>query len=47
MRKSAGNCLRDISKKHAELVAEELTAWDLSSRKVMQVYKLAGKFIEV
>lgn len=40
-RKSVGNALRDISKKHGELVADELKDWDLSSKKVMQVYKLA------
>lgn len=45
VRKSAGNGLRDISKKHADLVAAELSAWDLSSKKIRQVYKLAGKFI--
>lgn len=45
-RKSIGNALRDISKKYPELVAEELGTWDLSSRGIKQVYKLAGKFIE-
>lgn len=46
VRKSAGNALRDISKKHAELVAEELSTWELSSKRTMQVYKLASKFIQ-
>lgn len=46
-RKSIGNALRDISKKHPQLVADELRTWDLSSRGVRQVYKLAGKFIEL
>ena len=45
VRKSAGNSLRDISKKFPQLVEEELNNWDLSSKKVMQVYKLASKFI--
>lgn len=45
VRKSAGNSLRDISKKHAALVADELGKWDLSSRKAAQVYKLASKFL--
>lgn len=45
-RKSIGNALRDISKKHPELVAAELRKWDLFSKGVKQVYKLAGKFIE-
>lgn len=47
VRKSAGNCLRDISKKFPQLVADELNTWDLSSKKTMQVYKLASKFINV
>lgn len=45
VRKSAGNSLRDISKKHADLVAAELGKWDLSSPKIRQVYKLASKFL--
>lgn len=45
VRKSAGNCLRDISKKFPQLVAEELSHWDLSSKRTMQVYKLASKFL--
>ena len=45
VRKSAGNCLRDISKKFPQLIADELNTWDLSSKKTMQVYKLASKFI--
>lgn len=45
-RKSIGNALKDISKKHPALVAEELRRWDLSSKGVLQVYKLAGKFLE-
>ena len=46
VRKSAGNSLRDISKKHADLVAAELNTWDLSSKQILQVYKLAGKFLQ-
>lgn len=45
VRKSIGNALRDISRKHGGLVAEELGTWDLSSRKTLQVYKLAAAFI--
>ncbi|MDE7331045.1 MAG: DNA alkylation repair protein [Lachnospiraceae bacterium] len=44
-RKSVGNAIRDISKKHGDLVRAELETWDLSSKKVKQVYKLAGKFL--
>lgn len=45
VRKSAGNSLRDISKKYPDLIRRELNTWDLSSREVKQVYKLAGRFI--
>jgi len=45
VRKSAGNSLRDISKKFPELVAAELSTWDLSSRRTLQVFKLASKFL--
>lgn len=43
VRKSAGNVLRDISKKFPDLIKAELLSWDLSSKQVSQVYKLAGK----
>lgn len=45
VRKSVGNALRDISRKHPVLVKEELGGWDLSSKRVQQVHQLAGKFI--
>lgn len=45
VRKSVGNAIRDISKKHGELVASELSTWDLSSKEVRQVYKLANRLI--
>jgi 3-methyladenine DNA glycosylase AlkD len=45
MRKSVGNELRDISKKQPELIEKELQQWDLSSKEITQVYKLASKFI--
>lgn len=45
VRKSVGNSLRDISKKYPDLVKEELETWDLSSKKVNQVYKLAAKIV--
>lgn len=45
VRKSIGNALRDISKKFPALIEKELDAWDTSSKQVMQVYKLAGKFL--
>jgi HEAT repeat protein len=45
VRKSVGNALRDISKKHRELVGAELQPWDLSDKRVAQTYKLASKFL--
>lgn len=45
VRKSVGNAIRDISKKHGELVASELSTWDLSSKEVRQVYKLVNRLI--
>lgn len=46
VRKSVGNALRDISKKHPELVAAELGTWNLETKEVSQVYRLASKVIE-
>ncbi len=46
VRKSIGNALRDISKKHGDLVAAELAGWDLASKEMKQVYKLASKFLD-
>ncbi|NFA43457.1 DNA alkylation repair protein [Clostridium botulinum] len=45
VRKSVGNSIRDISKTYPDLVKEELDRWDLSSKSVNQVYKLASKLI--
>lgn len=45
VRKSVGNALRDISRKHAELVRAELATWDLSNKQAAQTHKLAGKFL--
>jgi hypothetical protein len=46
VRKSVGNALRDISRKHAALVAREVQAWDLDDKKSRQTYKLAAKFLD-
>lgn len=46
VRKSVGNSLRDISKKFPELIKKELSSWDISSKEVMQVYKLASKLVK-
>lgn len=45
VRKSIGNALKDISKKFPGYVAEELGSWDLNSREIKQVHKLASKFL--
>lgn len=45
VRKSVGNALRDISKKHGALVSAELQGWDTANRRVAQTGKLAGRFL--
>lgn len=47
VRKSAGNALRDISKKYPGLISEELNSWDLSSKEIRQVHKPAGRFLDM
>ena len=46
LRKSVGNALRDISKKHAELIRQEVQQWDLSNSRVLFTYKLAVKLLK-
>lgn len=46
VRKSVGNALRDISRKHKELVKAELHKWDLSKKSVGKTYRLASKFLQ-
>lgn len=46
VRKSVGNALRDISRKHKDLIANEIQKWDVSDKRVQQTYKLASKFLE-
>ena len=45
VRKSVGNALRDISKKHKDLVKNELCKWDITNRQIKQTYKLASRFL--
>ena len=45
VRKSAGNALRDISRKFPELIKEELKTWNLETKEIKQVYKLASRFV--
>jgi len=46
VRKSAGNALRDISRKHKDLIRKELQGWDISDKHIQQTYKLAVKFLK-
>ncbi len=46
LRKSVGNALRDISKKHAELIRKEVQQWDLSNPQTLFNYKLAAKLLK-
>jgi 3-methyladenine DNA glycosylase AlkC len=46
VRKSVGNALRDISRKHKDLIRAELEKWDVSDRHIKQTYKLASRFLE-
>ena len=46
VRKSVGNALRDISKKFPKLIKDELNTWEVKSKEINQVYKLASKFIK-
>ena len=46
VRKSVGNALRDISRKHRDLIAAEVAKWDRSDKRVLQTHKLASKFLK-
>ncbi|SPY36071.1 DNA alkylation repair enzyme [Porphyromonas cangingivalis] len=46
LRKSVGNALRDISKKHSELIRQEVQQWDLSNPRILFTYKLAVKLLK-
>lgn len=41
LRKSIGNALRDIGKKHPVEVSEELSTWNLEDKRIFFTYKLA------
>lgn len=45
LRKSAGNALRDISKKHPEPVRRAVATWNLDERGTRQTFKLATRLI--
>ena len=46
VRKSAGNALRDISRKHTDLVRKELQGWNITDKHILQTYELASRFLE-
>ena len=46
VRKSAGNALRDISKKYNDLVRNQLCTWDITNKQIKQTHKLASKFLQ-
>jgi 3-methyladenine DNA glycosylase AlkC len=46
VRKSVGNALKDISKTYPELVKNEIEKWELETKDIIQVYKLANKIME-
>lgn len=43
LRKSVGNSLRDISKKHNDLVEKEISSWDLTDTKINFTHKYVTK----
>jgi 3-methyladenine DNA glycosylase AlkD len=45
VRKSAGNALRDISRREKDLIRSELAKWDRRDPKVGLTYELASKFL--
>lgn len=45
VRTSVGNALRDISRKHPEIVNQEVSQWDRTDKRVVHTYKLASKFL--
>lgn len=45
VRTSAGNAIRDISRKYRDLVARELAGWDMTDEGTAQTHKLAARLI--
>lgn len=46
LRKSVGNALKDISKKHHDLIQQEVQQWDLSNPRIQFTYKYATKLFK-
>ncbi|MDX3978451.1 DNA alkylation repair protein [Shinella sp.] len=47
LRKSVGNALRDISKRHPEIVMRAVEGWNLDERGTQQTHKLATRLLQV
>jgi 3-methyladenine DNA glycosylase AlkD len=47
VRRSVGNALRDISKKHPDLIAREAARWDRTQPGVRQTWTLATRLIDM
>ena len=45
VRKSVGNALKDISRKHKLLIEDELLTWDLTNARMLLTYKYATKHL--
>jgi 3-methyladenine DNA glycosylase AlkC len=45
VRKSVGNALKDISRKHKLLIEDELSTWDLTNTGILLTYKYATKHL--
>jgi 3-methyladenine DNA glycosylase AlkC len=45
VRKSVGNALRDISRKHADLILAEVSGWNTDNTLTRFTYQLAAKFL--
>ncbi len=45
VRRSVGNALKDISKKHTQLVQAEIGGWDLDDRRIQYTYRFASKLL--
>jgi len=46
VRKSVGNALKDISRKHKLLIEDELSTWDLTNARILLTYKYATKHLK-
>lgn len=43
LRKSVGNALKDISKKHMELIEKEISSWDMNNSNIADTYQYVRK----